>query len=1640
MATPVLFTAIDIYKRLQTPSSLQVPMLLVGTFAIALGCVSVFLAWPAPLLMIGAGVGLLVMLAAAGALLQRGGLIYPASLVVSFLLVLAWFGFKGQLDWMNRSSEVLILRLMTPTTGFIWVGYSLVCAAVAIVLGKIGKLNGSIGLMQSALMSGGLGTILLTAFGFGREAYATSLGATYFVYAIAAMTFASIRRNPWLEIVAVAFMVSASFQWIIIGWTGFEWWDRLYASVFALTLALLVGMVVQRVLGFETASDRPISTACFFSLCVFTSLAVTRSISHEPLLAASLLWFVFTWLQKENLYWTITQFVASSALVGGVIRSCIDASWWPNQAANQLIGFVHPIFIQYLALSLFITGIVLIVFDAALKRLSNSIGLAILGPLKQIHDASVARVLIGIGSVLTLCVMLYGAIPGLSQEIIPIDALTSTELSPMKRSIPDLRSLELNGVPHAAAAWGRDSGSFRVWGLPPILASWGIGLISLLCACWNLRKNGSNAWGSWAGLLAAFLISIWYPFATLAEPSIAVASTLRWLTAGVLFLACLILSFWIQRMDRTQVFVAKEQGELFDKLLRVISIQSLSPWLLMGATAIGMIMLQFKNVPGFTSLGNGFIWVVALFMAFAALVFMMLPRLSKSETADQQASLWGIVASTLLITPLLAWTMLSVAVTVIDHPLTGPDPGTFFHKLGLAASYSIPIFLIACGLISAAAARPSPRLAFIAALFLMASIAAGYLLVLKSRGVHVESWIGLCAIVSISGSVYGLVWKWMVAMDHRPDDWLQNAVPPIPQVRNNLQTALSHISAVFAIVGLAMIVYQILIPRTSSSGLVWCSAGIMTALLFHFFQSVKGDSGLKLSPWIATGGAACMGVIAPNFSTSTSALGASGLVILLAGFLAALLSFRIDAVTNRRTNPRFAIWFVLALATCIGFRAFFDASPLATTTRSIEELAPVAILAAAWALSAWITWIHSDRWTWFLSFLILQSTGLFFSILNAASMNSSEFAWTAGLFIQIALAAISSIFATMCGFGRKSRVPLVLGTFALFTMSMIWLLMVFAFGASSTAWSSGANSDLPTFHLPWYAVAIIACLIGGFTGFWNLRSKDEHTVVYLAGLSSTIWLIQYSGATGPMFYWLSTIILAAYCLAASFLWVSGERIQQELSALLRIPRAAEKPSSMMVVPINTLLAFAVVSLGVMSLFVQESQNFRFISANAIMAAAFAVGFLSQHASIRGSATPMRVLALSIGVVYAIALFWHVQPPKTPLAFRFAVVPLPVVLTAAVYGFGLIKWFGSKKGWEQAGMILVPWIVSLAIIIGATTVFLETQLPSLTVRATADLYSPICLVLSLLIAIVLSIGAAILPGKDPLGLSQKGKEAYVYGAQAIVVLLIVHLRITMPFLFSGWLQSIWPLLVVAIGFAGVGLSQWSERRGLTVLANPLLNSGSLLPLLPVLAPWIAPSNVDQGATMLMSAVGYGMFGYYRASPIYITASILCANIAFWQLLSKNQFSFVEHPQLWVIPPALCVFAAGQFFKDRLTPTQLASIRYASVGSIYVASTSELFLQGIAKAPWLPIVLAFLSVMGIIFGVAARIRSMLWLGSMFLAVAMFSILWYAAVDLNQTWLWYVCGIVLGAVMLFVFAMFEKRREELKRLMSNVQQWEE
>ena len=49
-----------------------------------------------------------------------------------------------------------------------------------------------------------------------------------------------------------------------------------------------------------------------------------------------------------------------------------------------------------------------------------------------------------------------------------------------------------------------------------------------------------------------------------------------------------------------------------------------------------------------------------------------------------------------------------------------------------------------------------------------------------------------------------------------------------------------------------------------------------------------------------------------------------------------------------------------------------------------------------------------------------------------------------------------------------------------------------------------------------------------------------------------------------------------------------------------------------------------------------------------------------------------------------------------------------------------------------------------------------------------------------------------------------------------------------------------------------------------------------------------------------------------------------------------------------------------------------------------------------------------------------------------------IWHAAVDHYQTWVWWVSGIVLGAAILALFAVFEKRRNDVLRMLEQIKQW--
>ena len=148
--------------------------------------------------------------------------------------------------------------------------------------------------------------------------------------------------------------------------------------------------------------------------------------------------------------------------------------------------------------------------------------------------------------------------------------------------------------------------------------------------------------------------------------------------------------------------------------------------------------------------------------------------------------------------------------------------------------------------------------------------------------------------------------------------------------------------------------------------------------------------------------------------------------------------------------------------------------------------------------------------------------------------------------------------------------------------------------------------------------------------------------------------------------------------------------------------------------------------------------------------------------------------------------------------------------------------------------------------------------------------------------------AVMPGSDPLRLSDRGRQAYVYAAEALAVAIGLHVWLTMPWLFKGYLVDYWMLIVMAVAFAGAGLGEWFHRRGLAVLSQPLAQTALLLPLLPAVGFWIAPM-LERGpwhlvgrapAVWFLMALFYGVLAVTRRSWKCAALAVLAANLGLW----------------------------------------------------------------------------------------------------------------------------------------------------------------
>jgi hypothetical protein len=325
-----------------------------------------------------------------------------------------------------------------------------------------------------------------------------------------------------------------------------------------------------------------------------------------------------------------------------------------------------------------------------------------------------------------------------------------------------------------------------------------------------------------------------------------------------------------------------------------------------------------------------------------------------------------------------------------------------------------------------------------------------------------------------------------------------------------------------------------------------------------------------------------------------------------------------------------------------------------------------------------------------------------------------------------------------------------------------------------------------------------------------------------------------------------------------------------------------------------------------------------------------------------------------------------------------------------------------------------------------------------------------LILVTVVLAVLLVGClvfAVVQRPDPWQLNDAQRQACVYAAEVLGALVGLHLYLTRPDWFQlGLMRQYWMFILMAVAFAGAGLSEFFYRRKLPVLSLPLERTALLLPLLPAAGFWFQGDPASSwglaGRTpMLWFLTGgfYGMMASLRRSLTCLVLAVLTANLGLWVALYQHDVSFFIHPQLWLIPLALAALAAELLHHERLNKTQSTLIRYLALSVIYISSSADMFIAGVGNDWRLPLVLMFLSVFGVLLGFVLRIRSFLLLGIVFLLLDMISMIWYAAVDLRQTWIWYLCGIALGTALIAAFAFFERRRNAVLTAVKKIRQWE-
>ncbi len=1045
-------------------------------------------------------------------------------------------------------------------------------------------------------------------------------------------------------------------------------------------------------------------------------------------------------------------------------------------------------------------------------------------------------------------------------------------------------------------------------------------------------------------------------------------------------------------------------------------------------------------------------WSAAILLLAASVAFSFRDQFARVFAIGNSSSLRGhklaadLRAVVLFITlaPLLFLTMVPVISEINYHPPHGPQSG-FFHWIGNLALYSGPLIFAAVALGIHAVRERAPAFAFAAGLFVNLTVTVVHLLtVVAANGlmdrVVLAHTIQLNAIASAAVALV-----WMATRSWWPGNELQS------ETFLRVQTQIAVLLNALVIVP----VFLRLVMLPDRAGIGTFAAGdsnAWLALLLTIGVALAFDKVFQRSIRVSS---LCVALLAVGSSLAFSVARFDvanwlGFHVLLAAcaltawivFLARDLPAKRDRSETLRGWLRWIStaddweWETALFASVAGTVTVLLAlrGPFSDPTGawwSIGSLVLISALAAAaqWRtikrgyLYAAATLFHTSFVIWLVKYHSQRtSSGREFFEANVIALSLSSLLW---LWLELRARRISTES------GRKT---------ALSFHNLAVLLSTFVVGVIVAVTLTADAGRIPISHsflFDWLALISISILM--FACLWDRDAEYAVAGVYVIGIFLAGLILDYLQLPPRRLTWAAMIFLAIHALVAS-LMCRGRATLIKWATQLNIPPRMD-PSAP---ELRWLMFFnvAVVALVVYLAFAIDLKflewTLRASAALAVSAQTLTFGFMAQG---RWRARWQRAAAAAfiIGVVF---LGWSFLEPGAGGTWlnRGVILMTEMFVLVALFGAGLDKLIEREPDWTIAIRECVPWMTGVGaaalVLVLSDEVYQRIQFGEVRTNTPALITTG----LTLAAVAVVCLWFALSPKHDPLNLPEHRRSSYVYLAEVVLTLLFMHVRLTMPWLFTGFFERYWPLVVMLIAYAGIATSELLRRRKVLVLAEPIARTGALLPLLPVLGFWVLHSQVDYSLLLFIVGGLYGVLSILRRSFLFGMLAAISGNGGLWYLLHHSEdYRFLQHPQLWLIPVAVSVLIAARLNRKDFSEQQMTAIRYLALVTIYVSSTADIFINGVAESPWLPPTLAALSIAGVFCGIMFRVRAFLILGSVFLLLAIATMIYYASANFGWTWLWYVAGIITGALIIATFAVFEKKRAEVLRVVDGLKDWQ-